>query len=501
MASDFIRIGGAPPAQPKVRNTVAAGAMALLLSGGVIGWTAADRGSGSVAASADTTAVERTIDPVPGSYAPVVERVAPAVVTIRSERLVRNISQQLPDHPLFREFFGDRFGPRQQPDRREGGVGSGVIVRQDGYILTNNHVVEKAEEVNVEFSDGRSFKAKVVGTDAPTDLAVLKIDGQNFQTLNLGDSDNVRVGDVVLALGNPLGIGQTVTMGIVSAKGRETGGAGDGSFEDFIQTDAPINRGNSGGALVNTSGELIGINSQILSPSGGNIGIGFAIPANMARNVMSQLIDHGEVRRGRLGVTIQRITPALAESLGLSGTAGALVGDVEDSSPAAKAGLQPGDVIVALNGESVKDSNVLRNEIAALQPGSEVKLTVRRDGKEQVLTATLAELKAAAGDAPGRGDEGRGSGAFGLAVEPLTPARARELGVETSRGLVITHVAPGGRAAEAGLRPGDVIEQVDRTGVSTGEELKAALNKGDKPALLRVHRGGVTLFVALPRAE
>ena len=501
MASDFIRIGGASSAQSKLRTRWAAAGTALLLTGGLIGWTAADQGTATIAASGETTtAVERAVDPVPGTYAPVVEKVAPAVVTIRAERMVRNVNQQLPDHPFFREFFGDQFGRRQPPEWREGGMGSGVIVRPDGYILTNNHVVDKAEVVNVELTDGRSFKAKVVGTDAPSDLAVLKIDGQSLQTLTLADSDNVRVGDVVLAVGNPLGIGQTVTLGIVSAKGRATGGTGDGSYEDFIQTDAPINRGNSGGALVSTTGELIGINSQILSPSGGNIGIGFAIPANMARNVMSQLIEHGKVRRGRLGVTIQGITPALAESMGLSGTTGALVSDVEDGSPASKAGLQPGDVIIALNGESVKDSNVLRNEIAALQPGTDVKITVRRDGKEQVLTATLAELKSAEVDAPGRRGDDR-EGAFGLAVEPLTAARARELGVQGSSGLVITNVSPGGRAAAAGLRPGDVIEQVDRKAVNNGDELRTALNNGTKPALLRVQRGGVTLFVALPRAD
>ena len=480
------------------RNRWAAAGTALLLTGGVVGWTAADRGVAAVAAS-DTPVVERAIDPVPGSYAPVVDRVAPAVVTIRSERMVRNVSQQLPDHPLFREFFGDQFGPRQQqPPRREGGMGSGVIVRQDGYILTNNHVIDGAEEVTVELTDGRSLKAKVVGTDAPTDLAVLKVEGSNLRTLTLGDSDNVRVGDVVLAVGNPLGIGQTVTMGIVSAKGRATGGAGDGSFEDFIQTDAPINRGNSGGALVNTSGELIGINSQILSPSGGNIGIGFSIPANMARNVMTQLIDHGEVRRGRLGVTIQGITPALAESLGLSGTSGALVGGVEDGTPAAAAGLRAGDVITALNGKAVKDSNLLRNQVAALQPGTKVQITVLRDGKEQVLAATLGELPASPGARTGaRGDDGEG--AFGLAVEPLTAARARELGVAAKSGVVVVNVAPGGRAAEAGLRAGDVIEQVDRKGIASGDELRAALDQGDRPALLRVHRGEATLFVALPR--
>jgi serine protease Do len=500
MNSDLTYVGGAGKASRKWRQKWAAAGTALLLTGGLVGWTAAERGTGTVDAAIEKAApVASKADPAAGTYAPIVDKVAPAVVTIRSERMVRSVSQQIPDSPLFREFFGDQFrGPRQLPDRREGGMGSGVIVRQDGYILTNNHVVDKAETVNVDLTDGRSFKAKVVGTDAPSDLAVLKIEGNNLQTLALGDSDDVRVGDVVLAVGNPLGIGQTVTMGIVSAKGRATGGAGDGSFEDFIQTDAPINRGNSGGALVNTAGELIGINSQILSPSGGNIGIGFSIPANMARSVMTQLIDHGEVRRGKLGVTIQGITPALAESLGLSGTTGALVGDVEAGSAAAKAGIRSGDVITAINGESVKDSNVLRNEIAQLQPGSSVKVTVLRDGKEQVLNATLGALQPA-GNTPASEGDGEREGAFGLSVEPLTANRARELGVEVSNGLVVAEVTPGGRAASVGLRPGDVIEQVDRKPVTTGEELRAALKNGNRPALLTVHRGDVTLFVAMPR--
>jgi Do/DeqQ family serine protease len=385
------------------------------------------------------------------------------------------------------------------PERRQGGMGSGVIVRQDGYILTNHHVVDGAEEVTVELSNGRSSKAKVVGTDAPSDLAVLKIEGTNLQTLALGDSDQVRVGDVVLAVGNPLGVGQTVTMGIVSAKGRSTGGSGDGSFEDFIQTDAPINRGNSGGALVNTEGELIGINSQILSPSGVNIGIGFSIPANMARNVMTQLIEHGEVRRGRLGVTIQSITPDLARSLNLSGTSGALVSDVEEGSPAKSAGLARGDVITAVNGAPVKDSNVLRNEIAELQPGAEARLTVIREGKEQELTARLGELPT--GNRRALGDRSsEGSGSFGMSLESLTAQRARELGVEARAGVVIAGVAPGSRAAEAGLRPGDVIELVDRQAVTSVEQLGDALAAGSGPALLLVHRGETTVFVTLDRA-
>jgi Do/DeqQ family serine protease len=337
-----------------------------------------------------------------------------------------------------------------------------------------------------------------VGTDAPTDLAVLKVDAADLKTLPLGDSDDVRVGDVVLAVGNPLGVGQTVTMGIVSAMGRSTGGNGDGAYEDFIQTDAPINRGNSGGALVNTEGELIGINSQILSPSGGNIGIGFSIPANMARNVMSQLIEHGEVRRGRLGVTVQAITPELARALNLSGTSGALVSGVDSGSPAAAAGLQRGDVITALNGAPVKDSNVLRNEIAELQPGSDVRLTVVRDGKEQSLNARLEAVEPQRRAAASGGTR-EGAGRFGLSVEPLTAERARQLGVETRTGVLVAAVEPGSPASEAGLRAGDVIEQVDRKAVTSVDDLRAALTTGSAPALLLVHRGATTVFVTVER--
>lgn len=499
MTPTIIRIGEAPVPRRHGTKRIALGS-ALVLTGALAGWSAGDMGVSNAATPTTPVAVERgpelTDTGAAASYAPIVERVTPAVVTIRSERTIRTSTPQLPDNPLFREFFGERFDPRQMPERRQGGMGSGVIVRGDGYILTNEHVVSGADEVTIELTDGRTFDAKMVGTDKPTDLAVLKIDGKNLQTLTLGDSEGVRVGDVVLAVGNPLGVGQTVTMGIVSAMGRATG-LGDGSYEDFIQTDAPINRGNSGGALVDVNGRLIGINSQILSPSGGNIGIGFAIPANMARNIMTQLIDQGEVRRGKLGVTIQQITPDLARGLGLANATGALVSDVENGGPAAAAGLARGDVITAINGSAVKDSNDLRNDIAALQPGTEVTLTVQRDGKERTITAKLAALQGARERGTPQASEQ--SGRFGLSIEPLTADRARELGVRASRGLVVAAVQPDSRAANAGLRAGDVIELVDGKAVASADELKAALAVGERPAVLLVHRAQATVFVTLER--
>jgi S1-C subfamily serine protease len=309
------------------------------------------------------------------------------------------------------------------------------------------------------------------------------------------------VGDVVLAVGNPLGVGQTVTMGIVSAKGRATA-AGDGSYEDFIQTDAPINQGNSGGALVSTKGELIGINSQILSPgpSGGNIGIGFAIPANMARNVMTQLIDHGQVRRGMLGVTIQPVTSDIARSLGLEQVRGALVSDVTSDSPAAKAGLKRGDVIASIDGQAVKDGNELRNHVAQMAPGSSVKVGLLRDGKEQTVNVTLTERKID-GEAGTSDDSSSDSSGYGMSIEPLTSDVARQLGVEATSGLVVTGVQPSSRAADAGLREGDVIEAVDGTAVKTAEALRAALKPGSRPALLLVHRGARTMFITIERSE
>ena len=446
-----------------------------------------------------------SVEGVRTSYADVVEHSSPAVVRIESDIKTKGQMMQFPfgDDDFFRGMPGQQ-QPQQRPQLQRG-IGSGVIVSADGTIITNNHVVEGADKITVQTNDDKTFEAKIVGTDKPSDLAVLKIEGQNLPFLTLGNSDNVRVGDIVLAIGNPLGIGQTVTAGIISAKGRRTG-LSDGSYEDFLQTDAPINRGNSGGALINLNGELIGINSQILSPggaNGGNIGIGFSIPSNMARDVMEQLLKNGKVQRGQLGVWVQNITDDTAKALELKETSGVLVSDVMKGRAGDKAGIKRGDIITAINGEKVEDSNVFRNKVAGTAPGSEIKLTVVRDGQTQEITAKLDEFDAEAVSRTQNGGNDqvtpeKESGKLGLSLQPVSPQIARQLNLSSQDGLVITDVDPTGPAAEAGLARGDVILEINKQAIASVEDVKSVLDKsGDRPLLMLISRQGRTIYLAV----
>ncbi len=453
--------------------------------------------------AAPAPAAPVVIDGIRTSYADVVEKTSPAVVRIEAEHKNRAPQASSPDDDFFRQFPMPRQNQKPPVER---GMGSGVIASADGTILTNAHVVDGAEKITVKLNDNKTFDAKLVGIDKPSDLAVLKIESQNLPSLTLGNSDNVRVGDIVLAIGNPLGIGQSVTAGIISAKGRRTG-LSDGSFEDFLQTDAPINRGNSGGALVNLNGELIGINSQILSggPSGGNIGIGFSIPSNMAKSVMEQLMKDGKVRRGMLGVNIQTLTEDTAKALDLKDVTGVLVSNVRPNSAAEKAGVKRGDIITAINGEKIDDGNVLRNKVASTLPGSEIKLTILRDGQTQELTATLDEfdLESANKQGPQGGQNGpqtekqSKSGKLGLTLQSVTPEIAKQLGLASgNEGVVVTDVDQDGVGADVGIGRGDVILEVNRQSVNTPDAVQSALEKaGDKPVLLLVARKGQTIYV------
>ena len=434
------------------------------------------------------------------SYADIVNVVTPAVVTIRVEGKAAMSPTSFGGDEFFRRFFGDELdSPRSNRTPRtyrQRGLGSGVVVSEDGYILTNNHVVDGADSITVDLSDGRTFTAKVIGTDEPSDLAVIKIEGDHLRTIALANSDNVQIGDVVLAVGNPLGVGQTVTMGIVSAKGRQTDGD---SYQDFIQTDAPINQGNSGGALVNMKGELVGINSQILSPSQGNIGIGFAIPANQAKHVMNDLRTSGKVRRAQLGVTIQPVTRELADSLGLKDAKGAIVSSVAAGSAAEKAGIKRGDVIQSFNGQPVTDVNSLRNRVADTPPGTSAPVVVMRDGSERTMSVKLDERSVEQSARHESSDAAGDKTALGVNVAPLTPELAARAGLpKDAHGLVVRNVDPEGRAADAGIQPGDIIQEVNRQPVQSVDDLRTAVQKSsDRPALVLVQRGERSIYLTV----
>lgn len=438
------------------------------------------------------------------SLAPVVKKAAPSVVYVYTSKTVREVPFRSPffDDPTFRFFFGDpRDGRSERPrERQQQGLGSGVIVSEDGYVLTANHVVDGADEVKVLFAEGKKeYEAKVVGSDPPSDVAVLKIEARHLPAITITDSDNLEVGDLVIAIGNPFGVGQTVTTGIVSAKSR--GGFGIVDYEDFIQTDASINPGNSGGALVDAEGRLVGINSAIISRSGGNQGIGFAVPINMARVVMERLIKDGKVSRGFLGVSIQPVTPELAKAFNLSGDTGALVGEVRPDTPAAVAGLKEGDVIVAFNGKKVEDSRQLRLMVSQTQPETQVTLKIVRDGKEKSFSLALGELPAnemSARGAPG-GWGGKADSLEGVQMADLDARTRRQYEIPAQvTGALVTDVDPGSAAFAAGLRQGDVIVEVNRRDVNNvSDVVRAARSARSESLLLRVWGQGGSRYVVL----
>lgn len=437
------------------------------------------------------------------SYAPVVKAVLPSVVNISSSKVVHARAGMHEDvSPFFRQFFGrndgdddEAFSAPGRQDRREKSLGSGVIVSPEGYILTNNHVVDGATDVRATLSDRREFQARIVGTDPKTDIAVLKIEASDLLPITIGDSSKVEVGDTALAIGDPFGVGQTVTKGIISATGR--GNLGIEAYEDFIQTDAPINPGNSGGALINDRGELVGINTAIITHgSGGSQGIGFAVPANLARQVMEEILKNGKVTRAYLGIYPQDVTPGIAKAFGEKEPHGVLIGDISPNSPAQAGGLQRGDIILAVNGKPMTDSNQLRMTVSMMKPGTEAKLKIVRDGNTRDVSIKLNELPNE--EAENRNEQGHEEQALkGVEVANLTPETARELNLPPSTtGVVVKHVSPSSPLADSGLRRGDVIQEVNHKPVKSVSDLQSALHKEPKDPLLLVNRGGQTLFFA-----
>ncbi len=490
----------------QTKKKILAGALAVSLALG--GFTLGRLTPMDVVHAASETAAPRiTVTPSGlASFADLADHVSPAVVHVRVVGVERASER---DHPSFgrrrggpRNPFGPQFpfppgfgGPRPHQGMPRRSSGSGFIIRNDGLILTNNHVVEGASEIMVSLPDEREYQAKILGRDPKTDLAVLKVESeQDLPVANLGDSEDIRVGDWVMAIGNPFGLSNTVTAGIVSAKGRTIGA---GPYDDFIQTDASINPGNSGGPLFNEKGEVVGINTAIFGNGGGNIGIGFAIPINLAKQLVPDLETKGHVTRGWLGVTIQKMTTELAESLGLGDPHGALVADVTTDSPADRGGLERGDVIVGYDGHTVKENADLPLLVANTKVGTKVPIDVVRDGKTRTLTVEIAKL-----DEPkvASGPEAAKKGKWGMALRDLTPEERDRMQLKASEGVIVASVRPDSPAADAGVREGDVVLEVNRTPVKTVDELKQAIATvtEDKPLLLLLRRNnGVNHYASL----
>jgi serine protease Do len=455
--------------------------------------------SGHTAKGPESTAT----NDLSAAFRRIATEVTPAVVsvnsikTIRAMQGLRSPNSRFPDSPLER-FFGDdffRFFAQPSPPRgymREG-LGTGVIVDTNGYVLTNNHVVEGADEVTVKLSDNRTFKAEVVGSDPKTDIAVLKVDGKNLSTAALGDSDQLEVGEWVAAVGNPFGLTSTVTAGIVSAKGRSEVAIAD--YEDFIQTDAAINPGNSGGPLVNLAGEVIGINTAIASRTGGYQGVGFAIPINMAKSIMDSLIHEGHVVRGFLGVGIQPLSEGLAESFGYHGTDGALIGEVSPGSPADQAGFKEGDIILRYEDKNITTINQLRNLVASTKPGTTVPVEIFRNGGERTLSVKIGALS----EHPGRASGSEASMDLGLSLSDLSPEVAQALGYQGEEGAVVTAVDPVGPAGRAGIAVEDLIVSVQGQAVKTAREFWQVVGQYDlgKGIRLIVQHESMRRFVFL----
>lgn len=420
------------------------------------------------------------------TLAPMIEKVTPGVVNISTRTRIKAQENPLMSDPFFRRFFD--LQPVPPSERESQSLGSGVIVdASKGYVITNHHVINKADEINVTLRDGRTLAAKLVGSDPEADVAVVQVNPDKLTAVTWGNSEQLRVGDFVVAVGNPFGLGQTVTSGIISALGRS--GLGIEGYEDFIQTDASINPGNSGGALVNLRGELIGVNTAILGPSGGNIGIGFAIPANMVKDIMNQLVQFGEVRRGRLGVATQDLTPDLAKAFNIKVTQGAVIAQVVKGSPADKAGLRPGDVVVGINNRPINNAGQLRNIVGLLKIGDKIALNVVRDGEQKSIQAVIGEPEHAKKAQAGEVNKRLEGAVFGP-IEENHPLHGQLEGVQ------VLKVEPGTPAWNAGLRQGDIIASANRQPVTSIEDLRRAVGKGEN-LLLNIRRGDGAMFILI----